>query len=125
MIFFLYIRLFYQLLDYSYKRGNIIIVSGKIKNKAEVKRKAKKPILCPLCQEKIEIGVENSVVKDISLSNLVYFPHIHIHGNPLHALICYLNSKLETRNIGIIKSIEISRDSDTLKQVMNKWTNPY
>ncbi len=85
----------------------------------------KKPIQCPLCQKEFEIGVELSIIRNMASTHLIYFPHIHIHGNPLHALICYLNSKLEIRNIGVIKSIEISRDSDTFKQIMNKWTNPY
>ncbi|UCC19891.1 MAG: hypothetical protein JSV62_01030 [Promethearchaeota archaeon] len=58
-------------------------------------------------------------------NNEIYFPHIHLHGNPLHALICYMNSELKIRNMGVIKSIEISRDSETFAQLMKKWTNPY
>ncbi|MFW9971414.1 MAG: hypothetical protein ACFFDF_14565 [Candidatus Odinarchaeota archaeon] len=55
----------------------------------------------------------------------IYFPHIHLHGEPLHAIICYINSELKMRNMGVIKSIEISRDSATFKELMKKWTNPY
>jgi len=55
----------------------------------------------------------------------MHLPHIHLHGNPLHALLCYTNSELEILNIGVIKSIEISRDSETFTQIMKKWTNPY
>ena len=82
-------------------------------------------MICPLCQHEIEIGIERSILKDVAATGLIYFPHIHLHGVPLHALICYINSKLEVRNIGVITSIEISRDSDTFRQVMNKWANPY
>ena len=42
-----------------------------------------------------------------------------------HALLCYLNSDLKVRNIGIIDSIEISRDSNTFMQLLEKWMNPY
>lgn len=88
-----------------------------------MKRSSKKSIICPFCNEKIIIGVENFILE--SKNSDINFPHIHLHGNPLHAIICYLNSELEIRNIGIIKSIEISRDSETFTQLMKKWTNPY
>jgi len=39
--------------------------------------------------------------------------------------LCYINSEIKLRNIGIIESIEISRDSNTLRQFLEKWTNPY
>lgn len=88
-----------------------------------MKQNSKKSIICPLCNEKIIIGVENFILE--SKNRDINFPHIHLHGNPIHAIICYLNSDLEIRNIGIIKSIEISRDSETFTQLMKKWTNPY
>ncbi|MFW9878310.1 MAG: hypothetical protein ACFFG0_34950 [Candidatus Thorarchaeota archaeon] len=95
---------------------------GKIKDIKEVKQNSQK-VICPLCSEKLEIGVEFIITQKIN--NEIYFPHIHLHGNPLHALICYMNSELKIRNIGVIKSIEISRDSNTFAQLMKKWTNPY
>ena len=65
-------------------------------------------------------------MKDLdSINTNLYKPHIYLHGNPLHALICYLNKELIIRNVGIIESIEISRDSKTFAQLMKKWTNPY
>ncbi|MFX0039580.1 MAG: hypothetical protein ACFFCY_04970 [Promethearchaeota archaeon] len=76
-----------------------------------------------MCNEKISIGVEINITKESHPD--LYFPHIHIHGDPLHALICYINSELKMRNMGLIKSIEISRDSQTFGQLMKKWTNPY
>jgi hypothetical protein len=98
-------------------------VFGKIKDIKEVKHTSKKTIVCPLCNEKITIGVENFIME--SRNNSIHLPHIHLHGDPLHAIICYLSSRLEIRNIGVIKSIEISRDSETFTQLMKKWTNPY
>jgi hypothetical protein len=99
------------------------VVYGKIRNKEVVKHTSKKSIVCPLCKKTIQIGIENSIIK--GNRDDVHLPHLHLHGNPLHALICYLNSRLDIRNIGVIKSIEISRDSETFTQLMKKWTNPY
>ena len=100
----------------------IVIVFGRIKDLRKVKRQAQK-VICPLCKKKVELGIENDILKQ-GLPN-IYFPHIHLHGEPLHSLICYINSELKVRNIGVIKSIEISRDSETFSEIMKKWTNPY
>ncbi|MFX1377901.1 MAG: hypothetical protein ACFFA4_02310 [Promethearchaeota archaeon] len=80
-------------------------------------------MICPLCNDKIIIGVETQFTNRINTD--IYFPHIHLHGDPLHALICYINSELKIRNLGVVKSIEISRDSHTFGEIMKKWTNPY
>ncbi|MFX1365878.1 MAG: hypothetical protein ACFFCE_17345 [Promethearchaeota archaeon] len=76
-----------------------------------------------MCQQSIDLGIELNIMKKKDTS--IYFPHIHLHGDPLHALICYLNSELIVRNIGVIQSIEIARNSETFRQLMKKWTNPY
>lgn len=80
---------------------------------------------CPECDKKVKIGVELEALEKQKNFKCIYFPHIHIYGNPLHGLLCYLNSELKVRNIGVIKSIEISRDSETLSQFLGKWMNPY
>jgi len=103
----------------------MVIVYGKIKDVDQVKKKVNRLIRCPKCSKEVEIGIELEIIKKFkSLSN-VYFPHIHLHGNPLHALLCYVNSEIQLRNIGVIESVEISRDSNTLRQFLEKWTNPY
>jgi len=76
-----------------------------------------------MCKQKIELGIELKMKDYVKKS--IYFPHIYLHGNPLHALLCYINSELKVRNVGVIKSIEISRDSATFSEIMKKWTNPY
>ncbi|MFX1309174.1 MAG: hypothetical protein ACFE8C_05690 [Promethearchaeota archaeon] len=76
-----------------------------------------------MCNKKINLGIEFHISN--KLNRDIYFPHIHLHGDPLHALICYLNSELKVRNLGVVKSIEISRDSQTFRELMKKWTNPY
>jgi hypothetical protein len=102
-----------------------MILSGKIKDIDKVKKTVKKLISCPNCKKEVEIGIEYSSLHHFRNLKSVYYPHIHLHGSPLHALICYLNSELMVRNITVIKSIEISRDSETFKQIINKWTNPF
>jgi len=76
-----------------------------------------------MCKQTIELGIELKMKDYIKKS--IYFPHIYLHGTPLHGLLCYINSELKVRNVGIIKSIEISRDSATFSEIMKKWTNPY
>ncbi|MCK4687120.1 MAG: hypothetical protein KAT66_03255 [Candidatus Lokiarchaeota archaeon] len=61
----------------------------------------------------------------MNTAQFFHTPHIHVHGDPLHALICYFNTELNIRNVGVIKSIEFSRDSDTFRQMVRKWMNPY
>ena len=85
-------------------------------------KKVEKEIQCPQCKKKIEFGIELEFIQ--KLKN-ISFPHIHLHGKPLHALLCYINSDLEVKNIGVINSIEISRDSETFTQFLEKWMNPY
>ena len=80
---------------------------------------------CPLCGEKIEIGFEKGVLSEISDCGNYPFPHIYLHGSPLHAMICYVDKHSVVRGLGGIRSIEISRDSDTFQQFMKKWSNPY
>ena len=100
----------------------IVVVFGKIKDLKEVKHKSQK-VTCPLCQEIFRIGIEHRILNNPSSD--IYIPHIHLHGSPLHAIICYINSGLQIRNVGLIKSIEIARDSETFTELMKKWANPY
>lgn len=102
-----------------------MILHGKIKDINKVKKSVKKLISCPECNKEFEIGIEHSSLHHFQHKMSVYYPHIHLHGSPLHALICYLNPELSIRNISVINSIEISRDSETFKQIINKWTNAF
>ncbi len=80
---------------------------------------------CPLCKEKILLGVELDTLQQLNQAQYFPYPHIHLHGNPLHAMLCYIDKDLKVRNTGVIKSIEISRDSETFNQLVKKWSNPY
>lgn len=85
--------------------------------------KTKKKIICPFCKEEVTLKIQMMVLKNFISS--FYSPHIHLHGNPLHALVCYINKDLQVKNLGIIRNIEMSKDSETLTQLIQKWSNPH
>lgn len=95
------------------------------RNYGDLKQNIKNVQVCPLYKERIEIGMETDILKELSEYEKFPYPHIHLHGNPLHAMLCYIDRNLNIRSIGVIKSIEISRNFDTFKQFLMKWSNPY
>ena len=103
----------------------MVIIPKNVKNVGEIKQNVKNIHNCPFCNENIEIGVEIDTLKKINEAQYFPYPHIHLHGNPLHAMLCYIDKDLKIRSVGVIKSIEISRDSETFSQIMKKWSNPY
>jgi len=92
---------------------------------SEVKQKVKSYCVCPYCKEKVEIGIEVNTLIDLNNDSYFPYPHVYLHGKPLHAMICYVDKHLSVRGVEIVKSIEISRDGDTFAELMKKWTNPY
>ncbi len=90
-----------------------------------MKQNAKNLHTCPLCGEKIEVGFEKGILSKVAEDGNYPFPHVHLHGSPLHAMICYVDRHSVVRAVGGIRSIEISRDSKTFQQFMAKWSNPY
>jgi hypothetical protein len=101
------------------------ISQKRIKNPGEIKQNVKNIHVCPSCKEKIEIGIEAETLNKLLKKDHFPYPHIHLHGYPLHAMLCYIDKNLTIRNVGAIKSIEISRDSETFSQIVRKWSNPY
>lgn len=101
------------------------IIPEDIKNTCRFKQNVKNIHKCPICKQKIEIGVELTMIKKLSNKEKGIYSHLIIHGKPLHALICYIDSHMSVRGIMPIESIEISRDSDTFQELMKKWANPY
>jgi hypothetical protein len=80
--------------------------------------------LCPFCHEKITLGIEQGFLNSLSKESHSIYSHIHLHGNPLHAMVCYIDKNFEVRSIEVVKSIEIERKSDTFQQFLQKWSNP-
>ena len=101
------------------------ISSKKKENYRDLKQNIKNNQVCPLCKGEFEIGIESHTLKELSKYGKFPYPHIHLHGNPLHAMLCYIDKDLNVRGVGVINSIEISRNYDTFKQLMMKWSNPY
>jgi hypothetical protein len=100
-------------------------MSIKPKDFGEIKQNVKNYHNCPYCKEKIEIGIESNILEELHKNQKFPYPHVHIHGNPLHAMLCYIDKNLKIRSKGIIHSIEISRDSITFSLLVKKWSNPY
>ncbi len=91
----------------------------------QIKRSVKNIHVCPLCKERIEIGIEMDTLKKVTEAKYFPYPHVHLHGNPLHAMLVYIDADMKIRTVGSIKSIEVSRDSETFSQLMKKWSNVY
>ena len=87
------------------------------------KQKTKGYCICPLCNKRLDVGIELSTLKKLHSDILFPYPHLILHDD--HALICYIDKNLSIRGIEAIKSIEISRDSETFANIMRRWSNPY
>jgi hypothetical protein len=86
------------------------------------KKKIKFYHKCPICQKKIDIQVEKNRLDNVSKYP---FPHIVIHGHPIHAIIVYVDKNLQIRGWEQAESIQFSRDSRTFGQILKKWSNPF
>ncbi|MHA1610968.1 MAG: hypothetical protein ACTSVZ_06840 [Promethearchaeota archaeon] len=61
----------------------------------------------------------------ISSREFYPFPHIVLHGNPLHAIIAYIDADLKVRALESSPSIEILREGATFNSLLQKWSNPF
>ncbi|MBD3196031.1 MAG: hypothetical protein GF317_13315 [Candidatus Lokiarchaeota archaeon] len=80
---------------------------------------------CPICQKRINIGIEEKLLQQLEKAQNYPYPHLHLHGEPLHAMLCYIDGDMRIRGISGIKSLEFLRDTNTLQQILRKWSNPY
>ena len=95
----------------------------RVKNVSEVKKDVSLLHRCPFCGEQVKIGLELGTLEKLKNDRRLPYPHLNIHGDPLHAMLCYIDKDLNVRNVGSIESIEIRRDSETMQQLMKKWSN--
>ena len=95
---------------------NISIVPREIKKNLNYSRK------CPICLKKIRFGVELGFLKKVKRYP---YPHVVLHGKPLHALVAYIDASFEIRGIETIQSVEIQRNSETFSEIIKKWSNPF
>ena len=103
----------------------MVLTNKTVKNVGEVKHNVKNYHECPLCKEKFELGIEWDTLQKLHDDKFFPYPHIHLHGDPIHAMLVYIDKDMCIRGISKIKSIEISRDSVTFQQIMKKWSNPF
>lgn len=96
----------------------------RFKNIGEIKWDVKDHFTCPVCGEKVRLGVEVEALQKAREEEYYPYPHVYLHGDPLHAILCYIDKDHNVRGTSPIKSIEISRDSTTFQQIMKKWSNP-
>jgi hypothetical protein len=91
-------------------------------NQSEIKKHCDRIQKCPICHEEIRFGVELGFLETI---DRFPYPHVILHGNPLHILIVYIDADFRIRAVETVKSIEIQRNSDTFSQILKKWSNPF
>ena len=90
----------------------------------EIKQKIAQPyVICPLCEKRINIGVELGILSEQDSIQRFPYPHLYLHGTPLHGMLCYIDKEKKVRSVNGIKSIEICRDSESFKGILSKWTN--
>ena len=91
-------------------------------NTSELKKHYNLSQKCPICNKQIQFGVEQGFLDKVERYP---YPHMILHGNPLHALIVYIDADYKIRGIETAQSIEIQRNSETFSQIVKKWSNPY
>jgi hypothetical protein len=80
---------------------------------------------CPFCHNSFQISIEREKYLSLIEEGRFPYPHLHLHGSPLHAMISYIDSDFRVRSIECISSIEVFRDSVTFTQIAKKWANPF
>lgn len=103
----------------------MVIIPKERKFIGNIKQNVKNFHICPFCKKKVEIGIEINDLNQLNKEEYFPYPHLHLHGNPLHGMLFYIDKNLDIRSIAVIKSIEISRDSETFSQAIKKWCNPF
>ncbi len=91
-------------------------------NAYEVKKNYQFSLKCEICQELIHFGIEKQILEKIQRFP---YPHIILHGVPIHAIIVYIDNLFQVRGKEFVESIEIKRDSNTFNQILRKWSNPF
>lgn len=102
-----------------------MIIPNKDINNQIIRKEVRNLHKCPICNKKIKIGIEKSILEVLEDEESYPYPHLHIHGDPLHAVIFYIDRDLRVRSTSAIRSLEFSRDSHTFQELLKKWSNPY
>lgn len=102
-----------------------MVLTNKEINNQKVRKELCNLHRCPICNERIKIGIEKNTLEMLEQGEMVPYPHLHIHGTPLHGVLFYIDRDLRVRSCSAINSVEFSRDSNTFQELLKKWSNPY
>jgi len=102
-----------------------MVLSNRNTKNQNIKKELRNIHRCPICNKKVKIGIEKSTLEVLEQEEMFPYPHLHIHGNPLHGVLFYIDGDLRVRSCSAIKSLEFSRDSKTFQELLKKWSNPY
>ena len=78
---------------------------------------------CKLCGVEVRVQIDSKELEQISSDDEFPFPHLHLHGKPLHAMLCYVDKQGVVKSSGFIKSIEILRNSETFQELTKKFSS--
>ncbi len=76
---------------------------------------------CPYCGVEIDLSIFLDKKSGRQVGGLR--PICHLHGEPLHALILYIDVSGKIRSHSIIDQVVIPRDSETLQKVLAVWAH--
>ncbi|MHA1340678.1 MAG: hypothetical protein ACTSRZ_06825 [Promethearchaeota archaeon] len=99
------------------------MLSEKLKdNLPKVKKWTQYDVKCPVCGEKMKVGVELG-----ELERIKHFPftHLMMHGSPLHAVIVYIDKHFQVRGVEGSDSLEFDKKALVFQEVIKKWSNPF
>ncbi|MBD3353060.1 MAG: hypothetical protein GF364_16385 [Candidatus Lokiarchaeota archaeon] len=87
-----------------------------------IKKYQKYDIKCPICKKQVKVGVE---LGDIKAVEHFPFTHIFLHGDPIHALVVYIDKQFNVRGFEGCNSMSLQKESSVFQQILRKWSNPF
>ncbi|MBD3187372.1 hypothetical protein GF325_11125 [Candidatus Bathyarchaeota archaeon] len=77
------------------------------------------PTRCAVCGREFKVHVSKSEMEN---AKAYPFPHIILHGNPIHAHIVYVDKHGSVRGGGSSTSLQIDKTSATFQELVKWWT---
>ncbi len=74
---------------------------------------------CSICNQSFKVHV---AAAELAQAKRYPFAHIMLHGNPIHALIIYVDAHGTVRGSESSQSIQIDRTSATFQELVKWWS---
>jgi len=74
---------------------------------------------CDICHQVFKVQVSAAELAD---ARRYPFAHLILHGNPIHALVVYVDKHGSVRGSESSQSIQIDRTSSTFQELVKWWT---